>query len=185
MANEIVFSGFGGQGVVTGALVMAHICLAGGMNVTNVPQYGKEQRGGAASSCTKFALPPAEIYDPREEHPDVLIALTGAAYTAHAPFCKDGAIVLCNTNMGEYDEKAFPALRLYKFPTLDVADAAGSSRAANFVMMGAAIKLTGWFSAELCLEEIERYFKNVHREKLIASNLQAFRAGYDYPFEKV
>ena len=84
--------------------------------------------------------------------------------------------------MGEYDENAYPTLKLYKFPCLDVADVAGSSRSANFVMMGAAVKLTGWFERDLCVEVIREYFTKAHKEKLIDMNIRAFDAGYHYDF---
>jgi len=180
MINEILFSGFGGQGIVTGALATAYICLKAGMNVTNMPQYGAEQRGGAASSDTKFAPASEEIYDPRLEHPNVLIAMNEYALTQHGKICRPGAIALFNTDMGALDPALYPELRCYGVPCLTLGDKkAGSPRAANFVMLGAAIKLTGWFDRDFCAEQIEAYFKEERREKLIASNIKAFDAGYE------
>lgn len=182
MINEILFSGFGGQGIVTGALVMAHICLKAGMDVTNMPQYGAEQRGGAASSDTKFVAPPGEIYDPRMEHPDVLIALTEPALAQHARVCKKDAVVLFNTNMGAYNADEYPDVRIYGVPCLSLGDEAGSPKCANFVMMGAAMKLTGWFTRDFCTEQLADYFTENKREKLIDMNVKAFDLGYNYTF---
>jgi 2-oxoglutarate ferredoxin oxidoreductase subunit gamma len=185
MINEILFSGFGGQGIVTGALAMAYICLRAGMNVTNMPQYGAEQRGGAASSDTKFALPSEEIYDPRLEHPDVLISMTEYALAQHGKICRPGAVVLFNADMGSYDTSLYSGLKCYGLPCLTLGDQkAGSPKSANFVMLGAAIKQTAWFERDFCVEQIEAYFKKENREKLIASNIKAFDAGYEYPFEE-
>jgi 2-oxoglutarate ferredoxin oxidoreductase subunit gamma len=181
MINEILFSGFGGQGIVTGSLAMAYICLRAGMNVSNMPQYGAEQRGGAASSDTKFAPPSEDIYDPRLEHPDVLIAMNEYAFTSHSKVCRPGAIVLFNTDMGSYDASQYPGLQCYGVPCLTLADQkAGTPKAANFIMLGAAIKQTAWFERDFCVEQIEAYFKAENREKLIASNIKAFNAGYEY-----
>lgn len=180
MIHEILFSGFGGQGIVTGALAMAHICIKAGMDVTNMPQYGAEQRGGAASSDTKFVAPPGEIYDPRMEHPDVLIALTEHALVHHAKVLKKDAIVLFNTDMGTYDPSLYPNLKIYGVPCLSIGDSVGTSKSANFVMMGLAMKLTDWFTRDFCIEQIEDYFRQEHRAKLIAVNIKAFDAGYNY-----
>jgi 2-oxoglutarate ferredoxin oxidoreductase subunit gamma len=185
MINEILFSGFGGQGLVTGALAMAYLCLQAGMNVTNMPQYGAEQRGGAASSDTKFAPLSEDIYDPRLEHPNVLISMNEYALAQHGKICRPGAIVLFNTDMGSYDASLYPDLKCYGVPSLTLGDQkAGSPRSANFVMLGAAIKLTAWFERDFCAEQIEAYFKNENREKLIASNVKAFDAGYEYSFRE-
>ena len=73
MQKEIIIAGFGGQGVLFGGQVVAYAAMDTGKEVTWIPSYGPEMRGGTAN-CT-VVIADEEIGSPLVEHPPLAIAL--------------------------------------------------------------------------------------------------------------
>jgi len=178
MLQEVMYAGFGGQGVVLGATVLAHIAARGGMNATIIPNYGNEQRGGGAFCDCKFVAPPEEIYDPRYDHPTMLIAMNEYAYDRYGPSVIDGGIILFNSDVSDPDFSGVARVKIIKVPCTTIADSVGSSRSANFVMMGVAVKIGAFFTKEHCIESIKDYFEQENRPQYIEQNIKAFKVGY-------
>ena len=76
--NEIVFAGFGGQGVLTAGLIISHIAIEKGLNATWIPSYGSAMRGGTANCTVKFG--DDIIYNPSQEEPDILLAMNTPSF---------------------------------------------------------------------------------------------------------
>lgn len=72
MTKEYVFAGFGGQGVLTAGMVLAYAGAAKDLDVTWIPSYGAEMRGGTANCTVKIS--DEEVPSPFPKHLDVLIA---------------------------------------------------------------------------------------------------------------
>ncbi len=178
MLQEVMFAGFGGQGVVLGATVLANMAASADMHATIIPSYGNEQRGGAAYCECKFCPPDEEIFDPRFDHPTVLISMNEFAYQKYGESVADGGLILYNEDAPDQDFSATEGrVRLVKIPCTTIADSLGDSRAANFVMMGAAVKLGGFFTEEYCVKFISDYFMD-KKPKFAELNINAFKAGY-------
>ena len=180
MLQEVMYAGFGGQGVVLGATVLAHMAARAGMNATTIPNYGNEQRGGGAFCDCKFVAPPEEIYDPRYDHPTMLIAMNEYAYDKYGPSVIDGGVILFNSDVSDPDFSGISRVTIIKIPCTTIADSIGSALSANFVMTGAAVKLGAFFTVEHCIESIADYFEQENRSHFIERNVEAFKAGYAY-----
>lgn len=179
MLQEVLFAGFGGQGVVLGATVTAHIAARCGNHVTIIPSYGNEQRGGSAYCDCKFVAPPDEIFDPRFEHPTVLIAMNDTSYHKYISAVAKDALILLNADSTDLTDPHVEGCTVVPVHCATLADRAGSVKCANFVMMGAMCKLKGFFTPEEATEGIRHYMETNGKAKLAEMNVRAFMAGYD------
>ena len=73
--RELVFAGFGGQGVLTAGLIVSQIALFKGVNATWMPAYGAAQRGGTANCTVKYGE--EKIYNPGQQRPDLVPPAAG------------------------------------------------------------------------------------------------------------
>ena len=93
MIERIVFSGTGGQGVITAAVLLAEAALFGeGLNAVQTQVYGPEARGGSARSDVIIA--DKEIWFPKVLEPNLLICLSQMAYDRYSPLVRPGGVVI-------------------------------------------------------------------------------------------
>ncbi|HPM04796.1 MAG TPA: 2-oxoacid:acceptor oxidoreductase family protein, partial [Candidatus Cloacimonas sp.] len=97
MKTEMICAGFGGQGVLTIGKFIAIAGMEEGKNVSWLPSYGPEMRGGTANVSTVVADEP--IASPIVSYPDVLVALNQPSIDKFAPSVRSGGVVVMNTNM--------------------------------------------------------------------------------------
>ncbi len=136
--KEFKFCGFGGQGILSLGLVLAHAGNDAGKNVSWFPSYGPEQRGGTAS-CS-VVLSGKEIGSPTVDRPDVLVAMNQPSLEKFAPTVKDGGVIIYDAQIPvEFDlpEK----VTVYAFPAAEIATLQGVPKAANTALLGALLSL--------------------------------------------
>jgi 2-oxoisovalerate ferredoxin oxidoreductase beta subunit len=136
--KEFKFSGFGGQGILSLGLVLAHAGSTAGKNVSWFPSYGPEQRGGTAS-CS-VVLSGKAIGSPTVDRPDVLVAMNQPSLEKFAPTVKDGGVIIYDAQVPvEFD---LPKnVKVYAFPAAEIATSKGVPKAANTALLGALISL--------------------------------------------
>ncbi len=120
--KEFKFCGFGGQGILSLGLVLAHAGNDAGKNVSWFPSYGPEQRGGTAS-CS-VVLSGKEIGSPTVDKPDVLVAMNQPSLEKFAPTVKDGGVIIYDAQIPvEFD---LPKnVTVYAFPAAEIAISGG------------------------------------------------------------
>ena len=159
---KILLAGQGGQGVLSAGKFLAESGLHEGKEVTYLPAYGPEMRGGTAN-CSVI------IYKP-----DVLIAMNGPSFHKFAPRVKSGGIIIVNGSVSDcYAGR--DDVHVYDVAANDIAIETGDVRSANMVMLGAFIALTGAVKEKSifnCLNE-----KFVGKPHVCEVNGKAFRAG--------
>lgn len=136
--KEFKFCGFGGQGILSLGLVVAHAGNDAGKNVSWFPSYGPEQRGGTAS-CS-VVLSGKDIGSPTVDRPDVLVAMNQPSLEKFAPTVKDGGVIIYDAQIPvEFDlpEK----VTVYAFPAAEIATSQGVPKAANTALLGALLSL--------------------------------------------
>ncbi|NOR26040.1 MAG: ketoisovalerate oxidoreductase [Desulforhopalus sp.] len=136
--KEFKFCGFGGQGILSLGLVLAHAGNDIGKNVSWFPSYGPEQRGGTAS-CS-VVLTDKEIGSPTVDKPDVLVAMNQPSLEKFAPTVKAGGVIIYDAQIPvEFD---LPNnVSVYAFPAAEIATSKGVPKAANTALLGALIAL--------------------------------------------
>jgi 2-oxoisovalerate ferredoxin oxidoreductase beta subunit len=166
--TEFKFSGFGGQGILSLGLVLAHAGSTAGKNVSWFPSYGPEQRGGTAS-CS-VVLSGKAIGSPTVDRPDVLVAMNQPSLEKFAPTVKDGGVIIYDAQVPV--EFELPEnVKVYAFPAAEIATSKGVPKAANTALLGAliALDLVG-LPEETVLTALKDSF--AEKPKLIQKNIE-------------
>lgn len=131
--NEILVSGFGGQGVVRLGQILGEAAMRQGFRVTMQKSHGTEQRGGYVRS--QIVVATSEVDSPVVEDPDYFLALSAAAYNAYRSMVRNG-IILYDPAYVEVDE-GMP-VRQYPVPAKELAaEKLGKELFSNSIMLGA------------------------------------------------
>lgn len=171
---EIVFAGFGGQGVLTTGLIVAYIAMKDGQEVLWSPAYGAEMRGGKAYSLVKFSGEPIE--EPVITELDALVAMNQPALDFCAQL-KPGGLLLVNSDAVDDTVPVPTGFRTVRLPVNTLAQQAGAPKGANIVSVGALTALLGLFDPEEAEATLCEFFENKGKGKFNDSNRAAFRAG--------
>ncbi|MDK2822609.1 MAG: 2-oxoglutarate ferredoxin oxidoreductase subunit gamma [Clostridia bacterium] len=143
---EIVISGFGGQGVVLGGIILAEAAaIYEDKNATHNQSYGPEARGGASKS--EVIISDKTVHYPEIEKPDILVALTQEAVNKFASNLKESSIVLADSSIKEIN--VANQVKVYSLPIIETAAIeVGSELVTNMVTLGALAAITKVVSKE-------------------------------------
>ncbi len=166
---EVRIGGFGGQGIVTMAVVLGEtLSLIDNKYVVQTQSYGPEARGGASKS--EVVIGDEEIDYPKVQQPDVFIALSRAAYLEYIHGLKEDGILIIDQDLVEVEGDLPPGVRVYRIPATRIADAdVGSKQTTNVVMLGALAAITKIVSVDGLRQRIvERWprFKDLNLKAL-------------------
>ncbi|MEW6333480.1 MAG: 2-oxoacid:acceptor oxidoreductase family protein [Thermodesulfobacteriota bacterium] len=176
MIVKSLFSGFGGQGVLMMGFTLAHGAMSAGYQVTFLPAYGAEVRGGTAN-CT-VSVSNEEIASPIASKPDHLVVLnTPSLFTFQNRMASGGSLFL-NSSIIAVDPSRHD-VRIFKVPASEIAEKLGNLRIVNTVMMGAFLKVTGLVPPDIYLGSMEEVMGSM-RKSIIEINHRAFSAGFEY-----
>ncbi len=173
MEQRILIAGFGGQGVLLMGNLLCHAGMEEGKNVSWLPSYGPEMRGGTAS-CS-VTLSDKEIGSPIVTCPDICIVMNQPSFDKYLPTVQKGGKLFVNTsliNMG----KTRDDIEIYDVPTADIAHEVGNLRTTNTAMLGAVVANTGIVELESVMKALEEAFGE-RRKNLLPVNEQAMRIG--------
>lgn len=174
---EIVFSGFGGQGVLTSGLIVAYIALKNNYEVLWSPSYGAQVRGGKAYSLVKFDT--EQICEPVITELDGLVAMNKPSLDFAAQLKSEGVLIV-NSNTVEDDTPIKFNGRTIRVPINDIAAELKNPKAGNVIAVGAMIRATGAFEKDLAMDTMCRFFEDKGKGKFNEANRKAFMAGYEY-----
>lgn len=156
MEYAVIMSGFGGQGVLLMGELLAHCGMKAGLNVTWMPAYGVEMRGGTAN-CT-VVLSDRTIGSPITGRPQAVIAMSEPAVHKFAPLLPAGGLLLLNSSLVRSDTvPADRELEIVYVPTLELAAECGNEKMANIVMLGALIARLVILEPKACKDEIDSF----------------------------
>ncbi|HNZ62745.1 MAG TPA: 2-oxoacid:acceptor oxidoreductase family protein [Bacillota bacterium] len=169
--NEIIVAGFGGQGVMSIGTTMAEAAMSQGLNVSWLPSYGPEMRGGTANCCVVIA--DSEIISPIVLEPSELIAMNQPSLDKFEPAVKPGGLILVNKSIVERGIRRDDVRAVY-VPSLEIASELGNMRVANMVMLGAYIEATKQLKFETVINMLRHIFtgKKAHLVELNEIALQ-------------
>jgi 2-oxoglutarate ferredoxin oxidoreductase subunit gamma len=176
MEAQVLFAGFGGQGVLSMAKFLAVAAMREGKNVSWVPSYGAEMRGGTANCLVTISS--EEIASPVTEFPSLGVILNDPSMEKFAPKILSGGALVVNTSLvrrssGRRD------LRTLELPVNELAGRLGSALSANMLLMGACLAYSGLVGIDQATRAIEATFAS-KGDDVIALNREAFLAGVRY-----
>lgn len=175
MIIKTIFAGFGGQGVLSMGYILALAAMHEGSEVTYLPAYGAEVRGGAAN-CT-VSVGDEEIASPIASEPEFVVVMNKPSLLRFQNHVQAGGEIFVNSSMIDI-EPSRKDITVHSIPATEMAEELGEVRAANMVMLGAFVKKTRLISAESVEGAIEEFFSN--KKKVIAINKEAFGIGIRY-----
>lgn len=175
--KEILFAGFGGQGVLTAGLILSQIALYKGYNATWMPAYGAAMRGGTANCTVHYGERP--VYNPGRQQPDLLLAMNQPSLEKFAETVKPGGIVLANSDIIESKGKIRDDVTTLYLPCNSLAEKAKNPKGANIVMIGAIVALLGDCTCQEGIDGMNDMFKKKGKGKFQEANMRAFHIGYE------
>ena len=173
MKTSFVFSGSGGQGVMSAGITLAQAAIDMGKHATYLPEYGPEQRGGSAK-CT-VVISDEEIISPLPKFCDNLIVMNEQAYAKFYEDLKPGGLLLANASrVKEANER--DDVKKILAPVDDIALELGNPKTANIVLLGILIGATGVVDEDAFRESLSEKFKD-KKPGVLEMNLQALEKG--------
>ena len=173
MYREILFTGFGGQGIVLAGMIVGRAAsLRDHRESTLTQSYGPEARGGACSAQVIIADRP--IHYPYVRRPDILVCLSQGGYEKYIPLLKEDGLLLFDQDLvrphGQWRGESFA------IPATRFAEELGRRMMANFVMVGSFTAISHAVSGQAARETVQALVPK-GTEKM---NLAAFDKGYEY-----
>jgi 2-oxoglutarate ferredoxin oxidoreductase subunit gamma len=174
MLIKTIFAGFGGQGVLSMGLNLAQAAMVEGKNVTYLPSYGVEVRGGTAY-CT-VAVSDEAIASPVASSPEFVVAMNQPSLVKFQNRIASGGLLFINSSLIEA-ESPRGDIEVVQVAASGIAEELGSAKSANMIMLGALIRKSNLVSISTLIEGLKDTFNT--KRKLIAINKRALMAGYD------
>lgn len=174
MQHDMIFAGFGGQGVLLMGKMIAYAGLASGREVSWLPSYGPEMRGGTAN-CT-VVVADESVGSPVVAEPWALVAMNLPSLDKFEPSVAKGGVLLINTSLvtrpAERDD-----VNVISVPANDICNEIGNPRGANMVAVGCFVGAT----EVVGVAEMEDLIRQTFAKKphLIDINLECFRRGLE------
>ncbi len=175
MLIKTVIAGFGGQGILSMGLNLAEAAMREGRNVTYLPAYGAEVRGGTAN-CT-VAISDDEIASPVASSPEFIIAMNQPSALKFQNQLQSGGLFFVNSSLVT-SPVSRGDITLVPVPANEIADRVGNARSANMVMLGAFIRKTGVVQLSRVVEALR--FTLSSKKKLVEINEKALEEGYNF-----
>ncbi|WP_320171556.1 2-oxoacid:acceptor oxidoreductase family protein [Maridesulfovibrio sp.] len=173
---DSIIAGFGGQGVMLIGNLLAYSGMHAGLNVTYIPVYGPEMRGGTAN-CT-VVLSEDEIGSPIIHRPHSLILMNRPSLDKFQPRLQDNGIQIVNSSLIDSDLVDTTRIKSVMVPCNEIADKLGNTRMANMVALGAFVKATGIIDLKSVIDSLGNVI-SAHYSHLIPKNAEALQAGAD------
>lgn len=176
MQTEIVIAGFGGQGVLFAGQILTYAAMDIGKEVTWIPSYGPEMRGGTAN-CT-VVIADEEIGSPLVRNPLGVIAMNLPSLDKYEPLVAEGGVLIINASLVNR-EATRTDIQSVSIPANEIAEELGDRRLTNVVLVGALLALLPVLELEAVERSLGEHLPERHK-KLLPLNYKALRAGEEY-----
>ncbi len=176
MTHEVIMAGFGGQGVMAIGKILAETALKTGKNVSWLPSYGPEMRGGTAN---------CNVIISEEEIGSPIVTSATAALVLNLPSLEkfensivpEGALLVNSSLINK--EASRKDIRTYYIPANDIASEIGNSKVANMIMLGAYLEASGAAQQQEVAEIIAELFGS-KKPELVTLNKEALSKGAEW-----
>jgi len=175
-ATNLLLAGFGGQGVLFAAKLLSYGGLLEGLEVSWLPSYGPEMRGGTANCSVVLSDEP--IGSPLVTEPDVLLAMNQPSYDKFIHTVVPGGVVVVDSAFVT-DTSARDDVRLIEIPAATLAEENELQGLGNVVVAGVIVKASGCLDIDSVEAAIEKSI-SARKAHLLEPNIKALRLGYDY-----
>ncbi len=173
MTTEILLAGFGGQGVLFAGKILAYCGLMDSKELSWLPSYGPEMRGGTANCSVCISDEP--IGSPLVLTPDILIAMNQPSFDKFIGAAKPGAKVFIDSTLIDAACDRTD-VEIFAIPSSQMADDNELKGGSNIILLGKVLKETELFSLDTMKKAIEKVVPP-SKAHLIANNFKAIELG--------
>lgn len=172
--EKIIIAGFGGQGVLSLGQILAYSAMVEGKEVSWLPSYGPEMRGGTSNCSVIISDEP--VASPIISAPTLLVVMNRPSLEKFENRVAKGGVIIVNSSL--IDLKVTRTdVKTYYVPATDLAIQGGTEKAANIIMYGAINKVCKILEHDSILKGIEYAFKK--KPKLIPLNEEIYKLGFN------
>jgi 2-oxoglutarate ferredoxin oxidoreductase subunit gamma len=176
MLEQIIISGFGGQGALFAGQLLTYAGLEEGRHVAWLPSYGPEMRGGTARCTVTISDEP--IGSPITDTPSAVIALNPPSLEMFEPRVLPGGLLIVNSSIATEEVKR-DDLTSIRIPATDMArDEIGDERMTNMILLGALVRGTSVVSLDSVLTALKKNLPE-RRHHLLKPNSEALHKGWE------
>ncbi|MBE7053611.1 MAG: 2-oxoacid:ferredoxin oxidoreductase subunit gamma [Ruminococcaceae bacterium] len=175
MTHEIIFAGFGGQGILFAGKVIAYAGMIEEKNVSHLPSYGPEMRGGTAN-CSVI-VSDESVASPVIIDPTSLVVMNGPSLDKFEDNVVPGGKIFIDSTLVTRDVKRSD-VEVYKIDATHLAQKMGLPKLANIIMVGKLVKETGIFTYDEIKKAITKMVP-ASKPELLENNMKAFDTGYN------
>jgi 2-oxoglutarate ferredoxin oxidoreductase subunit gamma len=176
MHEEIIISGFGGQGTLFAGQLLAYAGMDQGYFVTWMPSYGPEMRGGTAHCIVIVSDKP--IGSPLIRRPSVAMVLNQPSFDKYEPLLKQDGVLVINHSLIKSESQRRDITSIY-VPGNDIANELGDVRMANVVLLGALLAVRPVVTLDAIEQALDDHIP-LRRQKIIEPNKKALLAGAEH-----
>jgi 2-oxoglutarate ferredoxin oxidoreductase subunit gamma len=174
MQNDVIMAGFGGQGILLIGKMLAYAGMREGKEVSWLPSYGPEMRGGTAN-CT-VVISDRPVGSPVIQSPRAVVAMNLPSLDKFEPDVRTGGLLLINTSLIER-KSTRTDVNIIEVPANQIANELGNRRGANMVALGAYLGATDAVSVDGIVEVIRETF--AAKPGVVDININALHRGHD------
>ena len=174
--KQMLLSGFGGQGILFAGKFLAYKGLTDGKQVSWLPSYGPEMRGGTAS-CSVIISDDA-VGSPIISNPDILVAMNLPSLDKFEKSVVSGGIILADSTLIERKVER-DDVTVYYVPATRLASENGFPTLANMILMGKLLETLGDFDAEALKATLSKIIPP-KRAEMLDVNLKALQLGAEF-----
>ena len=180
METNLCVAGFGGQGVLFTGKLLAYAALYEGKELSWMPSYGPEMRGGTCNCSVCLSDEP--IGSPLVTAPDILIAMNAPSFDKFESTVKPGGIIFADSSIIERKSERTDVTCFY-IPSTELAKENGLAGMSNIILLGKVIKECSDRLVGINYDMIVSAFNKIIPPKkaaLVEKNIQALKVGFDY-----
>jgi 2-oxoglutarate ferredoxin oxidoreductase subunit gamma len=176
MREDIVFAGFGGQGIMFMGKVLSYTAMKNDRFVTWMPSYGAEVRGGTAHSMV--IISDGLIASPLVKEPSICVVMNKPSFKKFESKVKEQGLLIVNKSLID-TESIRDDIDILEIPATDMAFELGNSRIANMVVLGSLLAKREIVPLKTLMDSLENVISK-DKHDIISANKEAIRKGYEY-----
>lgn len=180
--EELIIAGFGGQGIMLAGKLLAQTAMNCGKEVTYMPSYGAEVRGGTANCMLVIAE--NEVACPVVGNPNSLIIMNKASLTKFTPRLKKNGLLILNSSLIDIEPEVDSSVEVIRLPADELAVELGNIKAANMVALGAYLQVKGFLDIESAIQALPEILAERYH-KILPLNNDALRKGASFISQEI
>ncbi|HSN57623.1 MAG TPA: 2-oxoacid:acceptor oxidoreductase family protein [Candidatus Sulfomarinibacteraceae bacterium] len=174
MQNDVIMAGFGGQGILLIGKMLAYAGMREGKEVSWLPSYGPEMRGGTCN-CT-VVISDRPVGSPVIRSPRAVVAMNLPSLDKFEPDLRPGGLLIINTSLINRSARR-DDVTVVSVPANEIANELGNPRGANMIALGAYLGATGAVSLDGVIEVVRETF--AAKPAVVDVNITALRRGHE------